>query len=255
MEAEVEKLNYDPTLCERIGGNINEQSVVMNDYFSCFGDTLKKWMTSRRERMCVDTNDVYSLGENPELLNYSKEHAKKHSSGVLRNNVFALVHPFFVPLLDMDILSENQNLEIDIYLGDLMKFLREGVPKKTASVVLFDELHSYASASSLIVESGLVDRVIFTRYDGGRPLPSEALDEFSGKKVFWSGAYMNRCLDATISSVEEHVGFDNFFAIKDLYLQSHCRDSLFPESISYRGEEFSSNKVLSISEAAKLMEK
>ncbi len=171
----------------------------------------------------------------------------------LPDDVIALVHPFWLSLENMSYINDNKlKEEYNNYLQNIIRLFGEA-RKKGFGVVLLDTAQHYAAASSLLVERGLVDRVIFTQSGRGIPMETKKLRELSGKNIYLAGGYNDYCLrSASESFLDEGIYPDRLFAIQGAisdrpfiedYLQDihvsikDAGDTIVPEKIIMKREK------------------
>ena len=111
------------------------------------------------------------------------------------------------------------------YLDNLFYVMNSSV-RKDLNIVLFDTVHHYAAASSLLLERGLVDRVVFSQYDSGAPLDEEQFAFPGTKNIFVAGGYNRLCLASSSSYIKKNNFKKNIFAIKDMIINPP-QDHLF----------------------------
>jgi hypothetical protein len=99
--------------------------------------------------------------------------------------------------------------------------MRSDIVKSNADIVVLETLHHYAAATSLLLEDGLIDKLIFTEFDNGHPIIKKELDEFSKKDViYFGGGYNKHCLTHSIIDIEDKISKNKIWGIKDLIINS-----------------------------------
>jgi hypothetical protein len=185
--------------------------------------TEKDDFTNRELDMAIN----YQLGADIDLLAVCKEHAHAHRTERLRDKVVGFVHPMFMYLTNFDYDAAS------IHGDEYWSRLQEGFNGNLSGVsrVLFDTVHHYAATTSLFVEQGVFDRVVFTKLNTGYSLDKGHLNFLRGKDVYMAGAYNGRCLMNTCEEVEDFA--DNVYLIQDLiiYAPFDRDDILDPEHL------------------------
>lgn len=205
-------LSYDPILREKLPAT-NTSGVLLNAAFA-------EWQKEIAER-CDDPQkgtSRYYYSEEKRLFEACKKHAASYNQLLPGNRVVILTHPFYMYLTHMEWLSDCFRTDAKEYLDTMVDFLMS--PERRVPIVLFESVFHYAAASSLLLEQGLVDRVIFTEGDGGYPLCYDDLDQLKSKEIYFGGAYNGRCLYHSISAVKQSVHYTSLFGISDLILNS-----------------------------------
>jgi hypothetical protein len=243
---------YDINLKDRLHSNNfsnkknnGENEVVLNSYFNKWSNHISYHLQYRNQLEC---GQYYSEGIASELLGACINH-----KNLFRDNVnidacdtaIILTHPLYMHLSYMhNVNSDKLKQEADVYLNtflDLVSLER----KNKFSIVLLDTLHHYAAATSLLLESGNVDDVIFTDYKNGYALDIEDITPFKDKKIYFGGGFDGRCLACSIDEMRElqlhnfpkwwniPCSEDNIWAIRGLVINSPNDkiQTLFPESV------------------------
>ena len=232
---------------EKLSGNNGGNDLVLNSNF-------REWTNHIFENLKPNA-PLYSRYEkalDSELLTTCREHADEHEKFERGENVIMLTHPFYLYLAHMDeIKCDNIRSELDEYLNNLMGLLNSDRDKSKMSVVALDMVHHYASTTSLLLERGLVDKVIFTEYDYGVPLDKDELAMFGKGDVFFAGGYNDKCLKDSIKLMEERMSSGNIWAIEELVLNSpqDCKSTLKPSFIT----GISDSKIIGLSEVVERM--
>jgi hypothetical protein len=243
------KNHCDTRVKSVIEGNNGSEHVVLNRSFKSWGDHIEE---SLADRGSWTTGRKYQ-GDSPakELLKYAREHIATHANTNLADNIVSLTHPLYMHMSHMHhVTSRHTKRQADEFLDTFINFLVLASETDQVSVVLQDTLHLYASSGSLLLERGLVDQVVITSYDSGDPIKKSDLNMFKKKIVYMGGGYDDKCLEASIDSMNEKVGRSNIWGIKDLVLASPQHyDSLRVSSIvGIRGD-----RTISLGEAKERM--
>jgi len=93
--------------------------------------------------------------------------------------------------------------EADQYLHNLLNFLKANQRNPGVTVVALEIAHHYAAATSLLLEQGLIDQVLFTEYNRGSLLEVDELGKFRKDTLFFAGGYNGRCLKVSIDEMRE----------------------------------------------------
>jgi hypothetical protein len=121
----------------------------------------------------------------------------------------------------MDKISNNGiRKEAGEYLETLLKFLNLNRDRSKVGIVALETVHHYAAATSLLVEKGLIDQVIFTVYDNGCPLKKDELRKYEKDEIFFGGGYNKRCLSTSIREMKARSSSRRIWAIKELVINS-----------------------------------
>jgi hypothetical protein len=205
---------YDTNLRFRLPANNGGNDIVLNGFFKDWNSHIASNLSDRE---CEDMD--YESGKDRELLELCKEHAMKHQKTSSSEEVIMLTHPFYTHLSHMDcIKSKDVRRECKKYLDNLLGFLNLNQTKNKIGVVALETIHHYAAATSLLLEMGLINRVVFTEYDLGHPLNKNELRDFKKKEVFFGGGYNGRCLKNSIMDLRGYVNPQKIWAIKELVL-------------------------------------
>jgi len=215
--------HYDPTLRDRLSAT-SDHPVVLNGKFADWSDQIEDSLWRRESRYGIR----YRGPKEQELIHACEEHISQYAKPTTSDNVIGITHPFYLFLSQFDVLSDDTKPDAVEYLDKLMKLLHSDLPRKKVNLVLFETLHHYAAASSLLLEQGLVDQIVLTEYDHGNIFDGNEYDRdnlgiLERKKMFMGGGYNGRCLGTTIHEIMNRfrittgVGRD-FFTIRDLIL-------------------------------------
>jgi len=231
--------NYDPQLRSRLAAtNDRLDEVVLNVRFRDWNDYLVEDTKRRVSRLELNPcGDRYQHSPDRELFALCQEHAAGYNQPLTADNVLVLVHPFYLSLTHIVHLDESNQEEYKGYLDRLLNFLDAKPDRSKLGIVIFDSVHHYASASSLLVESGAVDLALLTEYDSGYLINNSDLSYFEDKSFFFAGGYNDQCLSSAIENVlaidfQKTEGFSEIWAVRDLVLNSPLRFSeLIPQSV------------------------
>jgi len=268
--------HYDPRLRKLLRATSKDE-VVLNKEFFEFIDDLKIQLRIRDPEELIRMNrqkqgkrilgasilkeneykiDEYEIGNLKTLKQRCEEHAKtfeaqknkeqKRRKSLETTNVIVLVHPLYLALTDMEFLDAKERPEsveqAKTYLNNLFKLLRGNLDKKKVEIALVETPTHYAAASSLLVEEGLIDKVIFTRYDQGIPLNPDDKKLLDQKNAFYGGGYVGyiekngkleqRCFSQFVTRTWNLTA--NNTAIQDLIIQSpQSKDTSIMDETAY----------------------
>ncbi len=114
-------------------------------------------------------------------------------------------------------------------------------------------MHHYAAATSLLLENGLIDSVVFTLYDKGYSLDTHGLYPFSENDVYFGGGYNMACLSQSIDEMLAKAAKEQVWAISDMVFDfPHCGASIKPKGIVASSTElvlFDNSRVITLEKA------
>ncbi|MBI4151855.1 hypothetical protein HY496_02700 [Candidatus Woesearchaeota archaeon] len=172
--------------------NTDENTVVLNREFKEFTRLISYKLNENNPEGIHWRR--YTSEEDQKLLKLCCEHAEDYRKNSRGRNVIMFTHPFFLPLTHYHLISsERQKEDLDGYLNDLSHLLHLERDPANVEVVALETLHGYAAATSLLLETGIVDRVILTEFASGYPLEKNGLQELADRSVFVGGSYDERC--------------------------------------------------------------
>lgn len=206
--------HYDGNLRYRIPANNGDSRIVLNRNFSQWNDHIVKNLEIR------DGHDRYEKGPDKKLLVQCQEHAREYQRPNFADCVVMLTHPFYMHLSHMgSIENKGVQREAKEYLDNLLKLLNLHRDRSKVGVVVLDTLHHYAAVTSLFLEMGVLDQVMFTEYDNGTALEPIELTRFKRSRIFFGGGYNGKCLSTTIINMSE-ISLGEIWAIDGLVLNS-----------------------------------
>ncbi len=251
-------LHYDPKLKDRFPANNSSSDIVLNERFAEWNGHIEENLISKNR--FLNPIPKYETEEATELLRVCQEHVKENKRPIEADIVIILGHPLYLLLTHMDrVKTPLIRKEVDEYTNKLFTLLGKTPPHDRVGLVILETLHHYAAATSLLLELGLIDKVIFTLYDEGIPLDSSELEEFNDKVIFVGGNYNKRCLEYSIKEIKKIVNSEEqIWAIYDLILNAPKKNSktLKPKRI-YTGSKYSTDRyfpdtrVISLNEVMK----
>ena len=209
--------HYDPQLVYKLAAPEPRGAIVLNPYFHQWTETISGNLETGHS-----AGIMYDLGESKELLSACTAHARAHERKDTTGKCIVLTHPFYLHLTHMaELKNETVRQEADEYVDALLHFLCLNRDIFQTPVILFEMAHHYAAASSLLVERGLVDTVIFTVCHSGKPLNQDDVQQIKHGTLYFGGGYNGRCLRSSIVAVETiRSSTNNLWAIKELVLTS-----------------------------------
>lgn len=179
-------------------------------------------------------NSRHNYYPEKELLCLCGDHAEKHGEFRNAKNYVILTHPFYFelsPPADYEI-DDNLKSQSKRYMENLNFFLNLNREYSDTGILAFETLHHYAAATSILLEKGILDNVIFTEHDNGKALDDIYFSMFKDKQLFFCGGYNKRCLTDSINQVQNNLnGNAEFLGIKDLCLNPPEQCSLIPEDV------------------------
>lgn len=190
-------LHYDPHLRDVLPST-SRSGVVLNEVFA---DEERAVLSSLNSRY---SDSRYENPLNAKLLERAREHAKKHQKKKDWKNTIMLVHPFFLHLTHMDLIKgEDAINDAKTYLSKLVSLLNLDRHDSEVGIVVLESASHYAAATSLLLESGLCDRVIFSEEGFGRALNPGELKPYESDQIFFGGGYDKMCLSAAIAQMHK----------------------------------------------------
>ncbi|OGY55518.1 MAG: hypothetical protein A2912_05845 [Candidatus Buchananbacteria bacterium RIFCSPLOWO2_01_FULL_40_23b] len=209
---------YNASLQHKLPAANSASPIVLNNTFADWADHISYYVKNRH----LDVDERYQEGKDKELFELAQTHARVYEREIESSMVIMLTHPLYLSLSHMNYIdSDEGRRDVEKYEDDLLHLLSMNKSSQSrVGVVLLETLHHYAAASSLLVEAGLVDRVVFTEYDSGIPLNLRELKDFSGKRIYFGGGYNGRCLKNSMDCMAARTSSKLIFGISDLVLNS-----------------------------------
>jgi len=199
------RAHYDPRLNEILGGNNHGSSIALNRHFSRWAGRIEEAVQNRDDGL----GDFYKMQPDRGLLKACKQHAYQHARRVDAPEVVVLVHPLYLSFSDMDLLTAKTERQAHEYLQQFMGFLERRPDSSRLGVVVLDTVHHYAAGTSLLLEQGKVDQVLFTQFDRGNILHPRDLNILKGRTIFIGGGYNGRCLQDSINDLKPLAGSED----------------------------------------------
>ncbi len=204
----------------------NNKEPVMNKEFKKWEKNILVGLRGARSKSPEDMPDK-------QLYKICREHAENYRQEKDTESTVMLTHPFYLHLSHEDLINKYVlGKEADEYLENLMELV-----ENNDNIVVLDTIHHYAAATSLLVENGIIDRVIFTENDDGKPHKMSELKDYSDKQIYFGGCYNEDCLNEAIRNMKEVKldyggSFEDIMAIKELVLNHPNIGRLKPEYIT-----------------------
>ncbi|MBS3169896.1 hypothetical protein J4210_05410 [Candidatus Woesearchaeota archaeon] len=211
--------HYYPKLGEILRGTNGGSKVVLNQHFVDWQERIEDHLKFRRR----DKRYYHDDDNETALFRYAQEHQDHYGKALSGQEALVLIHPLYLPLSHPYLLKEKKHqTEAEDYLHTLLQFLQKRKQKedKDVGVILFDTLYHYTAASSLLLEQGLVDVVLFTLYDEGALYRNEDIHSLNRKTVFAGGAYNGKCFSAGIGALWGVVDKSSLWTIPEIILDS-----------------------------------
>jgi len=209
--------DYSNTLRYIIPATNDGNGVVLNGNFREWSDHIARNLSNRS----FPGDGAYKGGLDKKLLALCRDHAREYQTAKLGESTMMLTHPFYLPLSHMDELrTDSVRREAQEYLETLLNLLSLKRKKSSVGVVALETVHHYAAVTSLLLERGLIDRVVFTLYDSGSPLDTDDLGIYRKDEIFFGGGYNGRCLSRSIIEMKKKLTSGDIWAIKELVLNS-----------------------------------
>lgn len=224
---------YNPDLRKILQATNPNFGVVLNAHFADWEEHVADCLKNREKQSVFYR---YTSATDKDLFKQAQEHVEQHCQTTESDNAVVIVHPFYLPLTDKSTLAgvEEFQTECDAYLERLVGFLQWQKEEADTTVILFETLHHYAAASSLLLERGLVDDVLFTYYDTGKLLQIDQNEQFRNKALYVGGGYNDGCLLGALSDLIPRSS-KRIYAIQDLIIEPPSRmiNSIHPKDISF----------------------
>src|SRR6056297_2444838 len=194
---------------ENLKNNLtNFNSVIFNSNF-------KKWEEHINENIkerSPSGGNRYEKGIDKKIFNTCKKHYKKFKNTRNSENVMMVTHPFYLHLSHLyKRFSEKKEIKKQAkeYLDTLFYVFDLNNKKNKINIVALETVHHYAYLTSTLLEKGLINDIIFTKYDSGAPLKTSRFDEFKKNRIFFAGGYNERCLSNSIRQAKEIIPYKN----------------------------------------------
>ena len=221
----------------RIFGSGDDADSVFNKHFSEWTENIEWNLRARLAAGGVG----YENGEDSILYEECEKHAGKYQKTLEAKSIVVVVHPFYLPLSHTRFLKTSEDLhEVKLYMNRFVGLLESNVAGNDVGFVLLETIHHYAAATSLLLERGLVDAVVFTLHDDGYPVRPADLEQFQGKPVYFCGGYFRGgCLSRLIGMIRNMpVPDERLFVIRDLILNTPRGSHLIPTTEDFEKEDF-----------------
>ena len=223
--------HYDVTLCSKLLSNNHPNELVLNHYFDDYAMHIAHNVRTLKPAGGKD----YREGKDRDLLGLCRQHSQAYARHLEGDSTIVITHPFYLHLSHMqDIETVNTRKEVQNYLERILEMVRMERDRQAVNMVALDTIHHYAATTSLLLEKGEIDRVIFTRYNQGIVLDKDELADFADHDIFICGGYDGFCLTQAIENFNEFVSQDRIWAIRDVSIASPKwnRKSLVLDTVS-----------------------
>ncbi|MBI3334139.1 hypothetical protein HYZ97_01515 [Candidatus Pacearchaeota archaeon] len=218
----MERKHYDTRLAEQLCSNNGSREVALNREF-------QRWNELIEERIRDRQGARYGSRDAP-LMQYAQDHARSGELGIDSEKFLVLVHPFYLSLSHMHLLQgEEAAEELQRYTNNLMQVMQPSFARERINVVIFETFHHYAAATSLMVERGLVNKVVFTGADSGAPAEEENIYFLAGRTVYLGGGYLRKCLSTAARRITYLKPAPRIYAVLNLILNSPRNGTIFPK--------------------------
>lgn len=201
-----------------------------------------------------DKSRYYNNGLDVQLMKDVREHAKEFNKETDAKSWVTLIHPFYMFTIHYGTLVSHLKENCQKYSNNLVKLLTAGLDRDKINLVLIEMPEIYAATTSLLLEEGLIDKVLFTERGYGNLLDNNFLN-IPNRNYFIGGGYNRRCVT---SFIKNHLNKNrgNVYPIFGL-LTNPTNDSgdFFPRNIEeYRIDaiyKMNVNKTLNLDEVIK----
>jgi hypothetical protein len=178
---------YDWELGQLLGVSNNSSGVTLNSEFTLYEPVIYQQLAS------PVGGKGYDFAKNRELYEACKVHAREHSSPKGAKKAVVLTHPFYVHLSHMDELNSQEKGELREYTSKLFQLLTSNTVSDDLDIFIMETIHGYGAATSILLEKGMVDSVIFTKCDSGRLIKKSDMDPLKKATLYFGGGYNKRC--------------------------------------------------------------
>jgi len=272
---------YDASLRNRLNSNNNSQcntlpgnieSIVINPEFSRWEEDIRYNLDPAND---ID-EESYTSEKDLALFKEVKKHIKAFTKPINAENIISLTHLFYLHLSNMNLVRTEQiKNDANEYLNNALWLFGMNLPKDKVNIVAQETLHHYAAATSLFVESGVIDYVILTGAHSGCPVDGaghliddpdyypyrandKELDVLSGKRIFSGGAYNHNCLMVNNGFVGKKARTNDFWVIHDLIINKPNEKSKTIRPFTFcidssRYDFFPHNRVISLEKVLRMI--
>ena len=237
--------SFDPQLRELLSAtHHNPETIVLNTRFARWERHLEvATMIERANHLrgylsvnCfpdAQLKDVYEykLGQDAKILEEARRHVSEHARPIT-GKILYLTHPLYASLHHWQGLNQSRRDGANDYVQKLWAIMKERPAE--LSIVLAEILQDYAAVTSLLLEQGLVDDVVFTRYNQGFPLQKKGLARFKGKTIIMAGGYNHRCLNHSLAAmIDASRSSKDIFVARDLVIDPALPNFISPQAVSF----------------------
>lgn len=240
------------TLKFRLKSN-NNRTYSLNSYFEHWYEHID-W--NLRARL-VSGGVSYDYGLDYELFNECQKHSSKYNKEINTNNIILITHPFYLPLSHIKYLKSLKDIgHVKEYINLLMDLFEINKQNDNVGFIILDTIHHYAASTSLLLERGLVDKIIFTQHDDGYPVRKSELLQMCGKNIFVGGGYYRGgCLSRSIEMINEVVKpNEKLYAICDLIINTPRGMTLSPVLEDFKKEGFPESRIINKKQLIEMIE-
>lgn len=226
---------FDLSLRYRVAANNRNPGIVMNRQFADLEGVVYSCHESDADDLAVEIcgNENQRLIANISsflakpysgLLKRCREHRDNYSRIDMDNtpeNLIVLTHPFYLFMNEMDAVdTEKLQEEADIYWEKMEELFTAPLDKERVAIIALETPQSYAAVTSLYLENGLIDDVVFTYFDEGDILYDEDKGHFYGRNIFLAGGYNGKCLAGSHEALMSVTDENKIRPIIDLVMSS-----------------------------------
>ncbi len=163
----------------------------------------------------------YTCKEDQIFLKYAMNHIQKFSREITSDNVLVLVHPFYSFLEFSNMFFNNHKLIIiESYVNNLLNIFKLNYESKlNLQIVVMETLRHYAAGSNILLQNGLVDKVIITPYDSGFMNNSLYKEELSNRSLYFGGGFNGSCLTSSVDELVSLSPSSSFMGVTELCLE------------------------------------
>lgn len=145
----------------------------------------------------------YETHKGRELLKRCRDHRNGFKHRANKQGLILFVHPLYTLFERRQVLEpEPYRMAAMRYLANFCRLLTNRDRDKYA-LVLMEMPEHYAMFTSLLLEAGLVDDVVFTVYDKGIPLNRRQISNRvrGSREVVIGGSYLGHCVGGAVDTV------------------------------------------------------
>lgn len=188
-----------------------------NPHFSLYQKRIEEALI-RNHKENYEEFANYTITPDEKILQACQQHAQEYTNQKQQNtkNTLIFVHPFYLPLSKSNwLLYPELKEDWNKITKSFTTLLQQNKKEKFANTILVETAHHYASLSSLLVEEGYIDKVLFTKFDSGDCLQQRAFENINNKNIFFSGGFVRNCLKNVLYQVQLQSKNSTIFGIKE----------------------------------------